>query len=155
MSGWPGRRTTGRPMNPAEILSLTLTVPTLAVCVIVVWTFAPKAWEAIRRPGPFAPADWLLVGIVLSFAAAFADNLFWGAFWLAHAWNDPLAERLFKFGPHSNVMFRQSGKLAAGACHITAAVLADRGLARPARQWLVALLLLTGLAFAVLTLALR
>ena len=107
-----------------EWVSLLLTIPTLFLCVAVLWMYGSEARIAARviASGEIpSRTNLLILGIVIGFAGSFLDNLYWGAAWFAEAVNSPYRDALFDHGVWSNLPFRQGTGIIAGACHVWAA----------------------------------
>lgn len=103
----------------AEVASLALTLPTVVLGIAVVWIWGPPAVRAIRA-GMGRGDDWLVLGVVMGFAGAIGDNLYWGLAWGAKLFGYDAADDLFRFGVFSNIPFRQGLGIAAAYCHIRA-----------------------------------
>lgn len=101
----------------SEALSLGLTVPTIILSLAVVRAWGPRVWFAIRH-GQMTEAQWLILGVSISFVGAFLDNLYWSIPWTLHYINSTYAEFWFLLGVHFNVFFRQSVGILAALCHL-------------------------------------
>ena len=74
-----------------------------------------------RKPRKWAAMDWLLVGIIVSFAGKLADGIYWHATWNAVSAGTPLGKRMLAEGTFYNLFFRQLPIIAAAVCHLRAA----------------------------------
>ena len=100
----------------AEIWSLALTVAGIiwAYEVLRFWredTIA--AWKAESRTA----AQWLILGIVISFAGSILDNLYWGVAWGTHYLGLEISAKFFRNGVWSNLPFRQLPLIFASVLH--------------------------------------
>ena len=106
----------------AILLSIALTVPLLGISIWVLEEWLPSVSSHLAFPEFWSARDWLIVGICLSFTGSIGDNLWWGMAWLLRFLHESSWEWWFDHGVYSNVIFRQGFKLAAGYCHLRAAV---------------------------------
>lgn len=103
----------------AEFVSLVLTVPTVILGVLVVWCYSPRALAAIRKPvDKMTETEMLIIGITIGFAGAVVDNIYWGLAWFHEMVGSSSAPLWFKNGVLSNVPFRQTAGIVAGAFHL-------------------------------------
>ena len=131
----------------AELLSLGLTLPTIALAVAVVVTWYPAAKVAAKanmRTGE----QWFVLGVTAGFIGAALDNLFWAFPWSAKVLGDPSLEWMFSAGVYSNLVCRQGLGITAAYCHLRASeATSQRGM-----RWLNRLLVvshLVGIFFCV------
>lgn len=110
--------------DAAEFVSLVLTVPTVLLSAMVVWVFVPRAIRALRyrRPKDFTEVELLIAGIVIGFAGAFFDNIYWFLAWGAEFFHLPQRDWLFRNGVWSNIPFRQVAGSTAAILHLWAAL---------------------------------
>ena len=101
----------------SEAASLGLTVPTIILALAVVRAWGPRVFASIRQ-GRMTEAQWLILGVSISFVGAFLDNLYWAIPWSLHYINSPLAEKYFLWGVHGNIFFRQLAGVLAATCHL-------------------------------------
>ena len=101
----------------SEAISLGLTVPTIILSLAVVRAWGPRVWFAIRQ-GQMTEAQWLILGVSISFVGAFMDNLYWSIPWTLHFISSEHAEYFFMLGIHFNIFFRQSTGILAALCHL-------------------------------------
>jgi hypothetical protein len=101
----------------SEAISLGLTVPTIILSLAVVRAWGPRVWFAIQQ-GKMSEAQWLILGVSISFVGAFLDNLYWSIPWTLHYISSVHAEFWFLLGVHFNVFFRQSVGVLAALCHL-------------------------------------
>ena len=101
----------------SEAISLGLTVPTIILSLAVVRAWGPRVWFAIRQ-GQMTEAQWLILGVSISFVGAFMDNLYWSIPWTLHFISSEHAEYFFMLGVHFNIFFRQSTGILAALCHL-------------------------------------
>jgi hypothetical protein len=67
----------------SEAVSLGLTVPTIILSLAVVRAWGPRVWFAVQQ-GKMSEAQWLILGVSISFVGAFLDNLYWSIPWTLH-----------------------------------------------------------------------
>lgn len=101
----------------SEAISLGLTVPTIILSLAVVRAWGPRVLFAIRH-GQMTEAQWLILGVSISFVGAFLDNLYWSIPWTLHFINSEYAASWFLRGIHFNIFFRQSTGILAALCHL-------------------------------------
>ena len=101
----------------SEAVSLGLTIPTIILSLAVVRAWGPSVWFAIQK-GKMSEAQWLILGVSISFVGAFLDNLYWSIPWTLHYVSSTHAEFWFLLGVHFNVFFRQSVGILAALCHL-------------------------------------
>ena len=103
----------------AEFVSLVLTVPTVILGALVVWYYSPRAIASIRKPiDELSETEMLIIGISIGFAGAVVDNVYWGLAWFHEMIGSGSAPTWFKNGVLSNVPFRQTAGIVAGAFHL-------------------------------------
>lgn len=105
----------------AEMLSLALTVAGLIWAAEVMRFWGPEARRAAFAKHRTA-SQWLILGIVVSFAGSVVDNVYWGIAWFSNFLQLEAAKAWFHNGVYSNVPFRQIPLLAASALHAYGAV---------------------------------
>ena len=105
----------------AILISLTLTMPLLGVAAGVLDEWVPSLFRNQARVD-WTATDWLILGICFSFLGSIGDNIWWGVAWMLKYFNDPAWIWWFDHGVYSNILFRQAFKIAAGYCHLRAAV---------------------------------
>ena len=110
----------------SEAISLGLTVPTIILSLAVVRAWGPRVWFAIRH-GQMTDAQWLILGVSISFVGAFMDNLYWAIPWTLHFISSEHADFFFMLGVHFNIFFRQSTGILAALCHLRSFYAGRRG----------------------------
>lgn len=103
----------------AELLSLGLTIPALYWSLITLREWYPAflvAWSAKKK----TTHQRLIIGVFISFAGSYVDNLYWGIAWSAAFLELPAQVFLFKYGVLPNIPFRQAPLLIASAFHTLA-----------------------------------
>jgi hypothetical protein len=110
----------------SEAISLGLTVPTIILSLAVVRAWGPRVWFAIRH-GQMTEAQWLILGVSISFVGAFMDNLYWAIPWTLHFISSEHADFFFMLGVHFNIFFRQSTGILAALCHLKSFYAGRRG----------------------------
>lgn len=110
----------------SEAISLGLTVPTIILSLAVVRAWGPRVWFAIRH-GQMTEAQWLILGVSISFVGAFMDNLYWAIPWSLHFIGSEHADFFFMLGVHFNIFFRQSTGILAALCHLKSFYAGRRG----------------------------
>lgn len=132
-----------------ELLSLSLTIPTVILAALVVGLFSPRVIDHLFDDRPMISTDWLILGIVIGFTGSFFDNLYWGLAWSASYLEAPAKDSLFRSGVYPNIPFRQLTGVLAGYCHL-------RGiLSHKSRGAALVVALLCGLAYGLALLLLR
>ena len=103
----------------AEFISLVLTVPTVILGALVVWYYSPRAIKALRKPcKTLTEIEMLIIGITVGFMGAVVDNIYWGLAWFHEMIGSESSPWWFKNGVLSNVPFRQTAGVVAGAFHL-------------------------------------
>ena len=110
----------------SEAISLGLTVPTIILSLAVVRAWGPRVWYAMRH-GQMTEAQWLILGVSISFVGAFMDNLYWAIPWTLHFISSEHADFFFMLGVHFNIFFRQSTGILAALCHLKSFYAGRRG----------------------------
>lgn len=110
----------------SEAISLGLTVPTIILSLAVVRAWGPRVWFAMRH-GQMTEAQWLILGVSISFVGAFMDNLYWAIPWTLHFIGSEHADSFFMLGVHFNIFFRQSTGILAALCHLKSFYAGRRG----------------------------
>jgi hypothetical protein len=108
----------------ATIISLSLTVPTVAGCIAVLFLWGNSALKAYRRSHK-TETDWFILGVFVGFLGGAIDNSYWGLAWSADFTHHYSKNILFENGVYPNVFFRQICGAIAAACHVRAAVETD------------------------------
>ena len=109
----------------AKFISLTLTVPTLALSLWVVWVYGAEAKEALKRlltGHRITDTQLLIAGITIGFVGSFLDNIYWGLAWSAAFFELPQERFLFRNGVFANIPFRQGAGVLAASLHLIAAM---------------------------------
>jgi hypothetical protein len=101
-----------------EILTVVTTVPAVVLSALVLRYWIPEAFRAIRR-GRDA-ADFLVIGVAVSFFGMALATLYWAAYWTARVLNSPYQTWFLDNGDIFNVVVRQGGIIAAAWCHLKA-----------------------------------
>lgn len=108
-----------------ELISLTLTIPTVLLGVAVVIQWWPAASRAARSRKLLTGSEWFIIGVATSFAGSVADNLYWSTAWVeSFLYGDITATWAFQNGAWTNIVFRQGVGIFAAFCHLRAAELA-------------------------------
>tara|TARA_R110000824_G_scaffold238429_2_gene427219 strand:- start:2626 stop:3057 length:432 start_codon:yes stop_codon:yes gene_type:complete len=108
----------------SELISLTLTVPTIILSAWVVIEYgrpAVKALRGILAGSEVTTEQLLILGISVGFIGAFFDNIYWGFAWLADYTGHPWRDLLFNGGVFANIPFRQGAGILAACLHLYAA----------------------------------
>jgi len=110
----------------AEIVSLSLTTPTVisAGVVITMWflAFIKAVFTREKRTGQ----QWLVIGITISFFCDSGDNLWWGSAWGRHFLEHSSSQWWFDKGIYANIPLRQIGGIFAACCHVKGALVGDQ-----------------------------
>ena len=100
-------------MSVILMVNTWLSALTALMCLAVVLVWMPRITGGCHT--------LLLAGIVIGFAGAFADNVYWGITWYSKLKQWDTTQWWFDHGPVANIFFRHSMKLAAAVCHLEAA----------------------------------
>lgn len=104
----------------AEMLSLTMTIPTVVLAIAVVYLWFPAARAALRSDRKDA-RQWFILGVVFGFIGSAIDNVYWFMPWSASFMGESdLFRQLTDIGVFFNIIFRQGFGIAAAYCHIKA-----------------------------------
>lgn len=137
----------------AELVSLGMTIPTVVLAFLVVWTWFPSLWISWRSRATDAHS-WFIYGVVIGFLGSLLDNIYWGVAWTTHFLGTPGHQYIFEAGAAFNIVFRQAAGVTAGLCHLKAAQISSEK--RPRRLNLVLLWShVAGALFSLLLLWLR
>ncbi len=102
----------------AETLAAATSIPALFLCGLVLIHWFPEArrafWE--RRDA----ADWLVLGVSVSFTGMLLSTLYWAAFWTLTRVGQPSAAWFSDNGALFNLFTRQTAVIAAAWCHLKA-----------------------------------
>tara|TARA_R110000868_G_C10696822_1_gene748814 strand:+ start:84 stop:503 length:420 start_codon:yes stop_codon:yes gene_type:complete len=109
-------------MHAAIIVSEFLTVLCLGMSFAVIVLWMPGNLQREESVKSHPSVKWLVMGIVTSFLASIADNLWWGIAWGNRYFDTPYWEWWFDCGVYSNIVSRQGLKLFAAWCHVKAAI---------------------------------
>lgn len=105
----------------AELISLSLTVPTVLLGLLVVAIWGKSSIKALKERRKTA-TDWLILGIVISFVGSSLDNIYWGITWGSDLLGLESSERWFLNGVYANIPLRQTAGIIAAFCHLRGAV---------------------------------
>jgi len=100
-------------MHTVLMLNTFLSALTALMCLVVVVVWMPRVLNGKH--------SLLLAGIVVGFAGALADNVYWGVTWYSKLKQWDTSQWWFDHGPIANIFFRHTMKLTAAACHLEAA----------------------------------
>jgi hypothetical protein len=104
----------------AEMLSLSMTIPTVILAIAVVYLWFPAARAALRSDRKDA-RQWFVLGVVFGFIGSAIDNIYWFMPWSAsYMGESDLFRQLTDIGVFFNIIFRQGFGIAAAYCHIKA-----------------------------------
>lgn len=95
------------------MVNTLLSAVTAMLCLVVVVVWMPRVVGGNHT--------LLLAGIVVGFAGAFCDNVYWGITWYSKLQQWDTMQWWFNNGPIANIFFRHGMKLTAAACHLEAA----------------------------------
>jgi hypothetical protein len=102
----------------AEITAVATALPALVLSGLVLYHWFPEAFKALRR-GRDA-ADWLVLGVAVSFLGMLLSTLYWAAYWLARFLGSPAQSVLLEHGNLFNLFTRQGAIIVAAWCHLKA-----------------------------------
>jgi hypothetical protein len=103
----------------AEVLSLVLTVPTIWLALVVLRIWGADALGVVR--GHKTAAQWMLLGVAVSFVGQVFDNAYWFMAWLGSYLGAEWSDWWFAHGVISNIPSRQGAGILAGYCHVRSA----------------------------------
>lgn len=102
----------------AETMAVATSIPALFLCGLVLIHWFPEArrafWE--RRDA----ADWLVLGVAVSFTGMLLSTLYWSAFWTLTRLDQPGAVWFSENGALFNLFTRQTAVIVAAWCHLKA-----------------------------------
>lgn len=108
----------------AELITLSMTIPTIVLGLCVLSRWGKPAWAAFKSR-KLDSTEWFVIGVFIAFLGYVLDSLYWCI---------PLALSIFGI-QHScaamqellvyNLMFRQVAGLASAYCHLKAADLSS------------------------------
>ena len=103
----------------ATLLSLGMTWPALAVCMLVLTSWYQQ-YIVYCKAVVKKPSMMLIAGVMIGFAGSMVDNFWWGLAWTADyiAPEHPVRDFLFLNGVYPNIFFRQGALIWAGMLHI-------------------------------------
>lgn len=114
-------------MEAFIFISMLLTGPLIVAGAYVSWYFRLESHRTLmKKSGSRGPADYLNLGVELSFLGKMLDAIYWAIPWTLHYQGSDWAAFFFMVGCIPNILFRQSMGIAAGACHIIAAAKASK-----------------------------
>lgn len=102
----------------ADILTVALSLPAVLMCLMVIRHWLPQARRALRDRRD--AADWLILGVTISFAGVAANMAWWAAFWLSRVTGHASQQLFLDAGSSVNLFSRQGAVLAAAYCHLKA-----------------------------------
>lgn len=102
----------------ADILTVALSLPAVLMCLMVVRHWTPQASRALRERRD--AADWLILGVTISFAGVAANMSWWAVYWFARVWDHASQVFLLDAGSIVNLFSRQGAVIAASYCHLKA-----------------------------------
>lgn len=106
--------------DSAEVVSLWLTWPTIALGFAVLLHWGPHVYQQVRDKRDLVHQDWLILGIAVSFFGSVFDNLYWGLAWSVDFIESDYREWWFRHGVYANIPFRQICGSYAAYCHLVA-----------------------------------
>jgi hypothetical protein len=108
------------PQQIAELLSLGMTIPTVALAITVVVLWGPAAIQSLRQPEKTGQ-DWFVIGVTSGFIGAALDNVYWALPWTLSYLGHHETDGYMQAGVYFNIVSRQGLGVIAAACHIKAA----------------------------------
>lgn len=102
----------------ADILTVALSLPAIIMCLAVIRHWLPQARRALRERRD--AADWLILGVTVSFAGVTVNMAWWAAYWLTRVKNLYVQDFLLEWGSIVNLFTRQGAVLAASYLHLKA-----------------------------------
>ncbi len=135
--------------NTIDILTVSLSIPAIVLCAMVLRHWFPESIRAIRERRD--AADWLVLGVMTSFSSIVGNTSWWAIYWGMRIVDHPSQEWWLSNGSFANLFTRQGAVLVAAFCHLKAyqTFTARGGSVRPETHLLWSLGL-GGLLFAVL-----
>ena len=113
-----------------EIVSLWWTFPAIAISLLLLRRYGPRAIITIKRIfrgewSDIPPSSWINLGIAVCFFGSIVDNAYWLIPWsIKYATFDH--SFLFDFGVYINVPFRQVPLILGAILHVFAEALKHR-----------------------------
>ena len=101
----------------AELISLGLTVPTIALAGYVVLLWGSSAAKAAIKENRSA-TEWFILGVASGFVGSLCDNLYWAFPWTADFLEHSSKDVLMMRGVYFNIFSRQLAGIFSAYCHI-------------------------------------
>lgn len=98
-------------------LSVSLTPMTMLVGAGVLILWVPSALKAVKISFK-TEADWLMIGVVISFSSIILESFYWGVHLAAEFLSINLWLDMVAHGGFVNTIVGQGAAIAAGLCHI-------------------------------------
>ncbi len=111
-----------------EIATVALTIPALVLCLMVLAHWLPEATRAVRERRD--AADWLVLGVAVSFAGITINLVWWTVYWWARIAEYANQDWLLDNGSWINLVSRQGAVIIAAYCHLKAYHLFSKGRSR-------------------------
>lgn len=111
-----------------DIITISLSVPALILCALVLAHWLPEAGRAVRERRD--AADWLVLGVVSSFMGIIVNISWWSVYWGMRVLDHPSQGWLLDHGSFINIFSRQGAVIIAAWCHLKAYHLFSKGEAR-------------------------
>lgn len=138
------------PQHYAEMVSLALTFPTIALSIAVVVAWLPgttRGWTSANT-NPERAQAWFMTGVCMAFVGSILDNTYWAVPWSMSFIGHPAEDSWMSHGVYFNIWFRQAAGTFAAYCHLRAARLAGLKVAQLA-ETLFGVSMLIGIAYVV------
>tara|TARA_R110000851_G_scaffold241359_3_gene393977 strand:- start:492 stop:941 length:450 start_codon:yes stop_codon:yes gene_type:complete len=110
----------------AELISLSMTVPTVVLGIAVMHRWGPAALVALKE-NTLDSHGWFILGVVSSFLGSAFDNLYWSIAWTSSFYDGEYTNTLVSKGVYFNIVFRQGTGIFSAYCHLKAADMALSG----------------------------
>ena len=105
--------------DPGHVISLVLTWVLIVLTLDLFHKWGYRSYQAARTPNyKRQAAQWLMLGIIISYTGGFFDNDYWGLAWSADYSNWKSRDWLFEWGAVFNIPFRQIAGVIGLYCHL-------------------------------------
>lgn len=101
-----------------DILTVALSLPAVLMSLMVIRHWLPQARRAFQERRD--AADWLILGVTVSFSGVAVNMSWWAAYWFSRVWDHGSQAFLLDTGSIVNLFSRQGAVLVASYCHLKA-----------------------------------
>jgi len=111
-----------------QLQSLALTIPLLALCLLVVIEIRKPACETCLNfsKGRKNQMCWILIGLLLAFIGKIVESAWWFIPWTLSYLESPYWQKFNDMGVFVNIIFRQLFFTVSAYCHLRAFIAPDK-----------------------------